>query len=240
MMAKICRRHKKDLKNVHIENISGDAMKKNQKKKAPKIRLISKRRSTDNKLDEVIALERKLLQEERKIEAEESIEKSNENKEEKLLEKEESDLEKLEKIEEEIRAEVGEHPLAKVTFKDITKGLVGAFIGLAIHYTFVYGVEISENLTMTRATIMFPLTFLVGLLFIYATGFRKVQDKKLLIFMPLRLLVLYTCALVMSILVLYLFYPAFGHEFEESYKMIAGVMLAAVVGACTADLLGKE
>jgi hypothetical protein len=44
----------------------------------------------------------------------------------------------------------------------------------------------------------------------------------------------------MSILVLVLFYPNFGYNFEESYKMVAAVMLAAVVGACTADLLGKE
>jgi len=214
-------------------------MKKEEKKSVSKLKSV-RRRSSNEKLDEVIALEKKLLKEEKKIEAEERIEKDNENKEEKLLEKEESDLERLEKIEMEIKSEVGGHPLAKVTFKDITKGFIGSFIGLAIHYTFVYGVEISEHLTMTRATIMFPLTFLVGLLFIYATGFRKVQDKKLLIYMPIRLFVLYTCALIMSILVLYLFYPDFGHSFEESYKMVAGVMLAAVVGACTADLLGKE
>jgi uncharacterized membrane protein len=200
-----------------------------------------------NKLDEILSLEKKLLKEEEKIAVEEkrirqeeSIEREKENKIEKILEKEESDLEKIEKIEQEIKAEIGGHPLAQVTYKDIVKGLIGAFIGLAIHYTFVYGVKVSETLTMTRAIIMFPLTFLVGLLFIYATGFRKVEDKKLLVYMPLRLSVLYLCALIMSILVLFLFYPTFGHEFEESFKMVAGVMLAAVVGACTADLLGKE
>ncbi|MGV8172258.1 MAG: DUF2391 family protein [Candidatus Woesearchaeota archaeon] len=220
--------------------------KKALKKKNSKIRPAAKK-NLSKKLDKVIALENKLLHEELKIEKEENnikkeenIENKKENRIERVLEKEESDLERLEKIEKEIKAEVGEHPLAKVTFKDITKGLIGAFIGLAIHYTFVYGVKISEGLTMTRATILYPLTFLVGLLFIYATGFRKVQDKKILVYMPVRLFVLYMCALVMSILVLYLFYPTFGHEFEESYKMVAGVMLAAVVGACTADLLGKE
>ena len=57
--------------------------------------------------------------------------------------------------------------------------------------------------------------------------------------MPVRLLVLYICSLIMSVLVLLLFYPNFGHNFLESYKMVAGVMLAAVVGACTADLIGK-
>jgi len=58
--------------------------------------------------------------------------------------------------------------------------------------------------------------------------------------MPVRLFILYVASILMSIFVLYIFYPAFGHEFAESYKMIAGVLLAAVVGACTADLIGKE
>ncbi|MGV8086649.1 MAG: DUF2391 family protein [Candidatus Woesearchaeota archaeon] len=227
------------------------------KKKPIKIKPENKKKNVSKKLDEVLAIENKLLKmekdvskkedklsaEEQKIEFEE---KKIENDEKSIksisgtLKHEESELEKLEKIESEIRREVGSHPLAKVTLKDVAKGLIGAFIGLAIHYTFIYGVEISENLTMTRATIMFPLTFLVGLLFIYATGFRKIEDKKILIYMPIRLAVLYLCSIVMSILVLYLFYPNFGHNIEESYKMIAGVMLAAVVGACTADLIGKE
>jgi uncharacterized membrane protein len=201
------------------------------------------KQSVDNKLNIIMVAEGKLLNEENRIEKEEKKiegEEKDINKIEGVLQKEETDIEKLEKIETEIKAEVGEHPLANVTFKDLAKGMIGAFIGLAIHYTFVYGVEISTNLTMLRATLMFPITFLVGLLFIYATGFRKIQDKKILIYMPLRLSVLYVCSLVMSILVLYLFYPTFGNNFQESYKMVAGVMLAAVVGACTADLLGKE
>jgi uncharacterized membrane protein len=213
--------------------------------------------NVNNKLDKIITAENKMLREEKKIEQKEDLltrEEKNIESEEKRIEseennigkladtikKEETDIEKLQKIEEEIKSEVGSHPLAQVTLKDITKGFIGAFIGLAIHYTFVYGVEIAEKMTMLRATIMFPLTFLVGILFIYATGFRKVQDTKLLVYMPVRLLILYICSLIMSILVLYLFYPSFGQSFEASYKMVAGVMLAAVVGACTADLLGKE
>jgi len=218
---------------------------------------VIKKKNISQKLDEVMAIENRLLQvekdvskkedklslEEKRIELEEEKIETDEKSVEQIsgtLKKEESDLEKLEEIENEIKTEVGGHPLARVTLKDITKGLIGAFIGLSIHYTFTYGVEIAKELTMNRATIMFPLTFLVGLLFIYATGFRKIEDKRILIYMPIRLLVLYICSLIMSIAVLYLFYPTFGQNFEESYKMVAGVMLAAVVGACTADLLGKE
>jgi uncharacterized membrane protein len=212
---------------------------------------VKTKQGTSKKLDKIISTENKLLQIEKEVEQKEdkltaeegkveSEEENFEKKEENFEKKEETDIEKLEKIEEEIKEETGDHPLANVTFKDLAKGLIGAFIGLAIHYTFVYGVEIAKDLTMTRATIMFPLTFLVGLLFIYATGFRKIKDTKILIYMPMRLLVLYVCALVMSILVLFLFYPNFGHSLEESYKMVSAVMLAAVVGACTADLIGKE
>jgi len=225
----------------------------------------TRRISVNKKLDQVITLEKNLLSEEKKIEKKEATLAREEEiliRDDKKIDREErselgalkdikeeiatkekaeeDELDKLRKIEEDIKKEVGDHPLTRITTKDVIKGLVGAFIGLAIHYTFIYGVEISEGLTFLRATILFPVTFLVGLLFIYATGFRKVKDPKLLIFMPARLLVLYVCAIIMSVLVLYLFYPKFGHEFVESYKMLAGVLLAAVVGACTADLFGKE
>jgi uncharacterized membrane protein len=224
-----------------------------------------KKVSISKKLDKVLNIENQLLLEEKRIESrEKNIQKDeqrleqleqkavneerSENREIERLEeeieskesKEESELEKLERLEKEIKNEVGEHPLTHITSRDIIKGCVGAFIGLAIHYTFTYGVEISHGLSFTRASILFPFTFIVGLLFIYATGFRKVKDPKILIFMPLRLMILYVCAIVMSIVVLFLFYPEFAHDFIESYKMVAGVMLAAVVGACTADLLGKE
>ena len=225
------------------------------KKKSKKVS--KKKQNINKKLDRILDVENKLLTEEKRVETKEGelageerhieLEESKIESEEKAVEgikkelgREETDLEKLERLEKEIKTEVGEHPLARITLKDFAKGLIGAFIGLAIHYTFVYGVEISENISVARATLLFPLTFIVGLLFIYATGFRKVKDKKLLMFMPLRLLVLYICSLIMSVVVLYILYPHFGEIFIESYKMVAGVMLAAVVGACTADLLGKE
>lgn len=236
----------------------------------PKIKKTKKSRKTSKislskKLDAVLEIEKKLLSEEKNIEKKESLlakEESlilkdfdklskDENKElseikklEKRIEKKESEeedeLKKLERIEKEIKKEIGAHPLTKITSKDVIKGFVGSFIGLVIHYTFIYGVKIAEHITLARATLLFPIAFLVGLLFIYATGFRKVKDPKLLIFMPFRLLVLYATALIMSVMVLYLFYPEFGHNFLDSYKMVAGVILLAVIGACTADLFGKE
>lgn len=237
-------------------------MLKKQKKAQRNDSHKSSRQSINHKLDQVLSVEKKLLDEEKKIERKEDVlereeelvarlEKRTENQETKKLntiekeikqkeQTEEKELENLRILEQQIKNEVGEHPLHKISGRDVVKGFVGAFVGLAVHYTFTYGVEISENLDMTRATILFVLSFFVGLMFIYATGFRKIKDPKILMFMPIRLFVLYIAAILMSIFVLYLFYPTFGHEFTESYKMLAGVLLAAVVGACTADLIGKE
>lgn len=201
----------------------------------------------NKKLDTIILLQKRLLKEENKIENEENIiekEETEELTEEKQTEKneakEEEELIKLKQLEEQIKKEVGEHPLRRIGLKDVIKGLVGAFVGLAVHYTFTYGVEISQKLDLTRSTFLLILSFFVGLMFLYATGFRKIKDPKILIFMPIRLFILYIAAVVMSIFVLYLFYPEFGQEFWQSYKMVSGVLLAAVVGACTADLIGKE
>lgn len=212
----------------------------------------------NSKLDQIIAMQRKMLKEEYKIEEEEQILEDEEKKTEKgeLKEnkelskiekelqskekKEEEELSKLKDLEEDIKKEVGEHPLRKIGLKDIIKGLVGAFIGLVVHYTFFYGIKIAENLDFTRSTLLFVLSFFVGIMFIYTTGFRKIKDPKILMFIPVRLIILYIISVVMSILVLYLFYPKFGHDFMESYKMVSVVLLAAIVGACTADLIGKE
>lgn len=232
--------------------------KESKKKKSKIIRKTSVRAGINSKLDQIILLQKRLLKEENKIATEALIlekeekkmekEELKENKELKKIEKEleskgkreEEELLKLKSLEEEIKKEVGTHPLRKVGLKDIVKGFVGAFIGLVVHYTFFYGIKIAENLDFTRSTLLFVLSFFVGIMFIYATGFRKIKDPKVLMFIPVRLIILYLISVIMSILVLYLFYPKFGHDFMESYKMVSVVLLAAIVGACTADLIGKE
>ena len=224
--------------------------------------------SSSKKLDKVLDAEKDILTEERsvekkedRIENQESIIEKQEQQvekeekkvehEEKVLEKfeehvalneknEQGELDRLEKLEQEIKQDVGTHPLARITLKDVVKGLVGAFVGLAVHYTFTYGVEISQRLDVARTTLLFILSFFVGLLFIYATGFRKIKDPKILMFMPVRLFVLYGASVIMSIVILIIFYPNFGSDFVTSYKMVGGVLLAAIVGACTADLIGKD
>jgi len=246
---------KSTLRKKNAKNLISRKSKKTNPKTTSKIIGL---KPINNKLDKILESQKRLLRGEHEIEKEEEQLEEEEKKDElgeetenvelkkieselSLSEKNEDDeLSKLQKLEEDIRKEVSDHPLKKITLKDIMKGFVGAFIGLAVHYTFTYGVEISQDLDITRASFLLALSFFVGILFIYTTGFRKVKDAKVLMFMPVRLLVLYISAVIVSILVLFLFYPTFGHNFVESYKMVAAVLLAAVVGACTADLIGKD
>lgn len=184
----------------------------------------------DKKIDKLSENIKKCLLIEEKIAAEEHEE----------LQKELEELKKLEKLEETLERGIRPHPLKKITYKDFAKGALGAFIGIVAHYTVIYGIHIAEQLTITRATILFILAYVLGGVFLYATGFRKVSTR-LIWFLPVRLTILYGISLVMSVSVLYLFFPEFIHHFFwEGYKQVAAVTLTALIGACTADLIGKE
>jgi uncharacterized membrane protein len=187
----------------------------------------------NRKLDRIISTQKKLMKEEKAVHAEE-----------KLLHKEEAEemrkLKELEKYEKELVEAVGEHPLRNITFKDIAKGIVGAFIGVGAHYTFVYGVKVAAEIDVFRATLLFPISYAFGGIFMYLTGFRRIKDPKLMAFLPLRLTILYIVAVLTAMLTLLLFNPEFFYDFWMTYKQVATVTLSAVIGACTADLIGKE
>jgi uncharacterized membrane protein len=184
----------------------------------------------NKKLDNLSKTLKKCLRIEEQIAAEEHEE----------LQKELEELKKLETLEETLELGIRPHPLKKITYKDFAKGALGAFIGIVAHYTVIYGIHIAEELTVARATILFVLAYALGGVFLYATGFRKVSTR-LIWFLPVRLTVLYTISVVMSVAVLYLFFPEFIHHFFwEGYKQVAAVTLTALIGACTADLIGKE
>lgn len=180
----------------------------------------------DKKLSEVLRNQKKLLALERKVESEEEAELRA--------------LRELEQVEEEIKEAVGPHPLKKLTYRDIAKGTIGALIGVVAHYTFVYGIKVAHDIDLVRATLLFPISYCLGAIFMYVTGFRKVKDPKLLSFLPVRLTVLYIVAIATTFLTLLLFNPEFLSDKWEAYKQVATVTLTAVIGACTADLIGKE
>ncbi len=185
------------------------------------------------KLDVLLKNQSKILKEEKKIEREEERLESEESGE--LLE-----LRKLRELDTEIAKEIGEHPLSKVTIRDVAKGGVGAFVGVVAHFTFFYGIEVAEWLSFSRATALYPISFFIGGVFMYATGFRKVKDKKILHILPIRLIVLYITALLVAAAVLAFFSPEFLHHPELAYRQLSTVTLIAIIGACTADLIGKE
>ena len=180
----------------------------------------------NRKLDLLLRRQQKLFSEEKEVDAEEH--------------KELDQLRKLEAVEQQVVQELGEHPLTKITIRDIARGTIGAFIGVVAHFTFFYGIEVAEWLSITRATLLYPLSFMVGGIFMYATGFRKINDKRVLAFLPTRLIVLYAVALIVSALVLFFFSPEFTRHLDVAYKQLATVTLIAIMGACTADLIGKE
>jgi uncharacterized membrane protein len=180
----------------------------------------------NRKLDLLLRQERKELKEESAIEREEETE----------LQK----LKELESFEEEIVRQVGAHPLRKLTYKDVVKGSIGAFIGVAAHYSFVYGVKVAAEIDVFRATLLFPISYAFGGIFMYLTGFRRIKDPRIMSFLPVRLTVLYIVAIITAMLVLLLFNPEFFHDFWATYKQVATVTLSAVIGACTADLIGKD
>lgn len=185
------------------------------------------------KLDRIISAQKALLAKQTQTEKEEEEIHREELQELKKLKE-------LEVVEKELFREVGEHPLRKLTYRDIVKGSIGAFIGVGAHYTFVYGVKVAAEINVFRATLLFPIAYAIGGVFMYMTGFRTIKDPKIISFLPVRLTVLYITALITAMLVLLLFNPEFFHDFWTTYKQIATVTLSAVIGACTADLLGKE
>lgn len=194
----------------------------------------------NKKLDLILSEQKNLEKEERKVESLEKEELAEEAEVEKEEEKELSELQKLERLEETVRKEVVPHPLKTITYKDLARGSIGALFGSVAHYTFLYGIEVAEKITFFKAILLFVLSLAVGGLFLYATGFRKIKDPKLIILFPIRLILLYAISIIMSSVVLWFFEPTFGHSFDESFKQLSTTTLLAIIGACTADLLGRE
>jgi uncharacterized membrane protein len=216
--------------------------KKRQLKKEKEVRGLEpdKLFLINKKLDLILENQKKLIAEEERVEEEELGEEAEERKVEGLEKEEISKLEKLENLEEELKKQTAHHPLIKITYHDIAKGGIGAFIGIILHYTIMKGVEIAASITITRAAMLYPLSFFVGMVFLYATGFKKIKQRRVLAFLPLRITVLYLVSIILSIGMLYILYPAFGQTYSDAFKQVATVSLPAVVGACTADIIGKN
>lgn len=157
-----------------------------------------------------------------------------------LRKAEHSQFSELEDIERSIKADVRKRPLSKVTSKDFTKAVVGAFLGVVGHFAFFYGTKIASELSMTRATILYIVSLALAVLFMYFTGFRRI-DRRLWIYMPIRVITIYVTSLLVIVFVLTIFGFIDGQSDPSLiYRIVGSISIMAVLGASAADLIGRD
>ena len=188
-----------------------------------------------------------ILAEEKKVEDKvEGLEKKEEKMEKKELaimaeeKKIEKETEKVEKMEKEIKREVTTKPLSTITIKDLSKGVIGAFIGVVAHFAFIYGKQIANDITMTRASTLLAFSYLLIIILMYETGYREIREKSLLGILPKRATAIYLTSLIMIPIIFFLFNQLNLSNMTELYKQIAVTSVLASVGAGTADLIGRD
>ena len=196
----------------------------------------------EKKIDEVLALEKRLFKETVKEEKELGRIEREEKTTEELEKKELKELENLENIEKQIRQEVGTHPLTKITIKDAAKGMIGAFVGITSHFAFLEGARIAGDMTNLRASFLLISAFLIGFVFIYLTGYRKIKESTLLKLFPIRVFVIYTISLVSIFIVLTLYGIIALDKIDVGlvYRQLGSISIPAIIGASAADLIGRE
>lgn len=156
-------------------------------------------------------------------------------------EKELEELAKIGELERQIEENTQVHPLKRITYRDITKGIIGSFFGIVGHFAFSKGIDISEHFSYTQSILLYVTSFVIIIAFLYFSGFRKVTDEFVLKIMPLRAIVLYTVSLLSIILVLFLYGKVtFATPFSIIFNAVAAISILAVIGAGTADLIGKN
>jgi len=203
----------------------------------------------DPVLAELQSIRKLLTQVHKKQAVEEKILRTNEEKlDESLLEpsiaRASSDSEELAQIkalETDLKKDLESSPLKRITYKDITKGMVGAFLAVVSDFAFADGARISEYHSFARSTFLLILSFIIIVGFIYFTGFRKVNDKFVFKFLPVRAIVLYVSSIVTTVIVLIAYGSFMPYiAFSQVYSTVASISILAVLGAGTADLIGKE
>ena len=189
---------------------------------------------------EILAEEKKMGQKIGDIEKKETaIEKKEEaiSVEEKKMEKE---TQKIEKLEKEIKEDIQQKPLEKLTIRDLNKGVVGAFIAVVAHFAFIYGKDIAKEITMARATVLIVFSYLLVILLMYETGYRKIKDKKVIGILPLRATAIFITSIVVILAIFFLFNQIDFSNLSSLYKQIAVTSVLASLGAGTADLIGRD
>ena len=162
--------------------------------------------------------------------------------EEKRIEQlEKKELQTLQSLKHEVESDNSSHPLTKITKADMVRSVIGALIGTVGHFAFFYGIELADKISMLRATSLYLLSLVVCFFFMYYSGFRKVKEIKVFRFIPARMAVVYLISLFVVLITLFIFgFLDTTTTFEHIYKATAATLLLSVLGASTADILGKE
>lgn len=207
----------------------------------------NKKLSLNEKLDKILINQDKILENESKILGEElkieELERKEIEKEISLDKKESQALSELDQLQKNLRNSLYS-PMKKITKRDMFKGFIGSFVGIMSHFAFSKGAEIAFNpafpLSPLRATFLYLVAFVIIIVMLYYSGFKKIEKTTVLKIMPLRALVLYSVSIVTVIFVNLLFnklhYP---FTFTELYVLVGANIILAVMGAGTADLIGR-
>ena len=146
---------------------------------------------------------------------------------------------KVEALEKEIKREVTQKPLAKLTINDINKGIIGAFIGVVAHFAFIYGRQIAKDMTTTRAAVLFVFSYVLIVVLMYETGYREVKEKRILGIFPKRATAIYVTSIIVIPIIFFLFNQLNLADPVDLFKQIAVSSVFASIGAGTADMIGK-
>lgn len=200
--------------------------------------------SLNDKLDLILINQKKILKNEERILGEE---KKIEELEYKELKNEKNQsktgaevLEELDKLNKDLKLNL-KNPITKITKRDILKGFVGASIGVMSHFAFTKGAELAPTLDIWRIIVLYILAFILIVVMLYYTGFRTIRKKTIFKFLPLRATVLYTVSIFCILIVNFIFGKIYlPVSFEEIFRIVGANIILAVMGAGTADLIGRN
>lgn len=192
----------------------------------------------NHKLNKILKNQKKILSDEESMLSKEDQLLSEEEEE---FQNEADELKEIEALEKEIIKDLNkDSALKRITHKDVTKGMIGAFFGIVGHFAFAKGSSIAAEFSYLRSSAILLTSFAIIILFLYYAGFREVNDKFLYKFLPVRAITIYATALITITFVLVLYgVISMNTSFSEYYNTLAAISVLAVLGAGTADLLGK-
>ena len=209
----------------------------------------SKKDELNEKLDKILKNQEIILENERKILSKEDT-ILNEEEEIRSLEQQELEnetveisqgktaLESLQDLHKSIQ-ESSRKTVRNISRRDFVKGFIGAFIGVMSHFAFTKAVDVAQHLTLLRSTLLYIVALVIIISMLYYTGFKKLQKVIVLKFLPLRATILYVVSIITILFVNLLFDQITDYSIIGIYNLIAANIILAVIGAGTADLIGK-